>query len=238
MTPDDNWHPVGMSNAIEAGNSAGTYLFGQELVVWRDGSGVAHVNEDRCPHRGMKLNFGFVRGDRIACLYHGWQFDRDGVCRYIPAHPALDVPVTIRVPVYPVQERGNMIWTTLSTSPRALPDDRGPTTPLRSIYVDSDIPAALEALADPRLLPFASNQPGHITLERVTGTLYTLSSGEETLMVGIQQMSRARIGLHLVYRSSEQFGSRTQRHSLGWVLRVRDAIEQTSQLNAAISGAT
>src|ERR1700761_4881320 len=96
MTPDDNWHPVGMSNAIEAGNSAGTHLFGQELVVWRDSSGVAHVNEDRCPHRGMKLNFGFVRGDRIACLYHGWQFDRDGVCRYIPAHPALDVPVTIR----------------------------------------------------------------------------------------------------------------------------------------------
>ena len=46
-----------------------------------------HVWEDRCPHRGMRLSMGFVRSDRIACLYHGWQYGTDGHCLYIPAHP-------------------------------------------------------------------------------------------------------------------------------------------------------
>src|SRR5580700_5238771 len=70
--------PVGLSLAVEASSSAGTRLLDRELVVWRDNSGAAHVWEDRCPHRGMKLSFGFVRGDHIACLYHGWQYNSGG----------------------------------------------------------------------------------------------------------------------------------------------------------------
>ena len=70
--------------------------------MWRDSDGVAHVWEDRCPHRGMRLSLGFVRGDQIACLYHGWRYDAAGQCRYIPAHPQLTPPETIRVPVLAV----------------------------------------------------------------------------------------------------------------------------------------
>src|ERR1700744_2690504 len=100
MSFGDKWHPVGLSHSLEAGSPAGTRLFGKELVIWRDTGGLAHVWEDRCPHRGMKLSFGFVRGDHIVCLYHGWQYDSGGYCRYIPAHPDLDVPKTFKVPVY------------------------------------------------------------------------------------------------------------------------------------------
>src|SRR2546430_11372221 len=106
MSTGGNWHPVGLSYSIEAGSSAGTRLFGQELVVWRDTGGMAHVREERCPHRRMKLSFGFVRGDHIACLYHGRQYHRAGSCPYIPAHPHLDVPKTFKVPVSLSQEQG------------------------------------------------------------------------------------------------------------------------------------
>src|ERR1700743_1738579 len=110
MNPENCWHPLGLSHSIGAGSSAGTRLLDRELVVWRDNSCVAHVWEDRCPHRGMRLSFGFVRGDRIACLYHGWQYDTHGQCRLIPAHPDLDVPPTIRVTTYPCSERLGMLW--------------------------------------------------------------------------------------------------------------------------------
>jgi nitrite reductase/ring-hydroxylating ferredoxin subunit len=238
IAPNDNWHPVGLSSSIEAGSSAGTHLFGRELVVWRDIAGVAHISEDRCPHRGMKLSFGFVRGDRIACLYHGWQFDRGGYCRYIPAHPDLDVPNTIKVPVYPAHERGNMIWTTLSDHPPALPEELEPSFSLRSIYADSDIEAVVETLEDSRLLPFASEESVEIVLKRMTETLYMLSSGEDSLMVGIQQISRARIGLHLTCRLAKHQENSMQRHLLGWSLRLRYAIEHAGLLDSAGRSAT
>ncbi|RVC56037.1 Rieske (2Fe-2S) protein, partial [Mesorhizobium sp. M00.F.Ca.ET.038.03.1.1] len=92
MTTAGVWHPVALSASIEPGSSAGTHIDGKEFVVWRDNRGAPHVWEDRCPHRGMKLSFGFVRGDHIACLYHGWQYDTAGQCRYIPARPAQDEP--------------------------------------------------------------------------------------------------------------------------------------------------
>jgi hypothetical protein len=148
------------------------------------------------------------------------------------------VPDTIKVPVYPVHERGSMIWTTLSASPVALRDDREPTVALRSIYVDSDIPSALEAFGDARLQPFSSSKPNDITLRRATASLYTLSSGQDTLMVGIQRISLSRIGLHFVYGSSAPPDDHTKLHLLGWTLRLRHAIEQANLSNSANGGAS
>ncbi len=111
MTGADGWCAVALSADLEPGMSAGTRIEGDELVLWRDRSGQAQVWQDRCPHRGMRLSFGFVRGDRLACLYHGWQFDGAGRCRLIPAHPALVVPSTIRATTHDCIERLGMIWT-------------------------------------------------------------------------------------------------------------------------------
>ena len=92
MTQQPGWHAVALAGGVETGTSTGTHLFGEEIVVWRDATGAAHAWEDRCPHRGMRLSMGFVRSDRIACLYHGWQYGTDGHCLYIPAHPEIQVP--------------------------------------------------------------------------------------------------------------------------------------------------
>src|SRR5258708_21623893 len=185
MSTGDSWHPVGLSHSIEAGSSAGTRLLGQELVVWRDTGGTAHVWEDRCPHRGMKLSLGVVRGDHIACLYHGWQYDRARYCQYIPAHPDLDVPKTFKVPVYLTKEQGGMIWTTLSENPPPLPADRDQTVPLRSLYFDCGVATAIAALGTARLTPFPSQGLTDTIVGRLTETLYTVSSGYVRLQIGL-----------------------------------------------------
>lgn len=144
------WIAVALSADVEAGTTLGTAVDGAEIVVWRDAAGRIHAWEDRCPHRGMRMSFGFVRGDRIACLYHGWQYDGDGRCRAIPAHPDLEVPATIRIPRYPVAEASGLIWVRPvpdgTADVQAPPDE--PATPVRSIHVDvpaADVAAALAA---------------------------------------------------------------------------------------------
>jgi phenylpropionate dioxygenase-like ring-hydroxylating dioxygenase large terminal subunit len=174
---DAGWHPVALAAGIEPGAAAGTRLFGRELVVWRDEAGQSHVWEDRCPHRGMRLSFGFVRGDRIACLYHGWQFDAAGQCRSIPSHPALRVPGAIRAAIEPSVERLGMIWT--GAGPGLPPDQ--PTTPVRSL--------ALRAPAD---RVFAALAPG-----KRAGSLMILQEGAHHLAAAVQPVSGAESTLHL-----------------------------------------
>ena len=220
------WHPVGLSHSVEAASSAGTRLLDRELVVWRDDSGVAHVWEDRCPHRGMKLSFGFVRGDHIACLYHGWQYNSGGHCQYIPAHPALDVPKTIKVPVYPVHERNGMVWTTLSENPPPVPEDDEPVVPLRSLYLGCGFEAAIAALAACRLVPFATDIQADTTVSRVSDTLFAISCAQDRLLVGVQAISNTRTALHLsISGSAERYQGAGQNHFNDWALQVRHAAE-------------
>ena len=114
MTTDRNgWHAVALSNDVEPGSSNGTHLFGEEIVVWRDGAGVPHVWVDRCPHRGMRLSYGYVRADRIACLYHGWQYGTDGRCLRIPAHPDIEPPASIVVWRHSCREAMDLIFARL-----------------------------------------------------------------------------------------------------------------------------
>jgi hypothetical protein len=61
----------------------------------------------------MRLSYGFVRGEVLNCLYHGWQYGTEASCLRIPAHPDLNVPPTIKANAYPVAESGGFILTSL-----------------------------------------------------------------------------------------------------------------------------
>jgi nitrite reductase/ring-hydroxylating ferredoxin subunit len=234
MRVQDYWHPVALSHSIEAGSSAGTRLLDQELVVWRDHSGIAHVWEDRCPHRGMKLSFGFVRGDHIACLYHGWQYNSGGHCQYIPAHPALEVPKTIKVPVYSAHERNGMIWTTLSENPAPVPEEDEPVVPLRSLYVGCGPDTAADALSVCRLVPFASEAPAETMVSRVNDTLFAVSCALDRLLIGVQSISKTRTALHLsLCGPAERYLGAGQTHFNDWALLLRHVIEQMGAAHAA-----
>ncbi|WP_375465493.1 Rieske 2Fe-2S domain-containing protein [uncultured Methylobacterium sp.] len=140
MNEPPGWYAVALGADLDAGTSAGTRLFGHELVVWRDRAGAAHVWEDRCPHRGMRLSFGFVRGDHVACLYHGWRYDAAGRCRHIPAHPDLPVGPMIRATTFRSRERHGLVWVAWGDATDGAAAEDGAATPVRSLYLDA--PAA------------------------------------------------------------------------------------------------
>src|SRR3954469_6969255 len=51
---------------------------GEELVVWRGASHVICANQRRCPHLDHDLVEGFVQGDELVCVAHGWSIGCDG----------------------------------------------------------------------------------------------------------------------------------------------------------------
>ncbi len=61
-------------------------LGGRQLVAWRHAAQGWVVQEDRCPHRLAPLSEGRLEagGTRLACSYHGWEFDGSGKCTHIP----------------------------------------------------------------------------------------------------------------------------------------------------------
>ena len=196
MTSQPIWSPVALSNMVEPSTSTGAVVNGAELVVWRDSSGKAHVWEDRCPHRGMRMSFGFVRGDHLACLYHGWQYDTAGQCRHIPAHPQLDVPQTIRMQTFAAAERNGVIWAgaTADADPALLPAEISGLLPVRSLYADCASAKALTVLAETPL-PGSADAP---TIEAISENYVSISSGPVRLLVAIQIMDEEKIALHLM----------------------------------------
>ncbi|MEX0339316.1 MAG: Rieske 2Fe-2S domain-containing protein [Arenibacterium sp.] len=102
--------PVALSRDLPNNRVMRAEVDGVDLAVWRNSKGELAAWNNRCPHRGMRLSHGFVRGDRLACLYHGWQYGRDGKCAYIPAHPDLDPPETIGARSYSAIENQGVIW--------------------------------------------------------------------------------------------------------------------------------
>ena len=98
-TAAPSWTPVALSADIPPATVAPGLFGDHDLALWRSASGRIAAWFDRCPHRGMRLSHGFVRGEALSCIYHGWSYGASGGCRHIPAHPNLEPPEAIRVPV-------------------------------------------------------------------------------------------------------------------------------------------
>jgi nitrite reductase/ring-hydroxylating ferredoxin subunit len=220
MSFGEGWHPVALANDLESGQSAGTRLFDRELCIWRDTDRRPHAWEDRCPHRGMRLSFGFVRGDRIACLYHGWQYDTHGQCRLIPAHPDLDVPPTIRVATYPCFDRLGMLWV-YSDATNETPLDLielGGVTPLRSLYIDSAPAAVLHLLAK-----------NSTNIGPAGVALLSIDAKGQNLIAGVQPFGKAKTALHIVLPGpGDEHRPAARKAAATWAEELRRDLEQKS----------
>jgi phenylpropionate dioxygenase-like ring-hydroxylating dioxygenase large terminal subunit len=82
-------------------------IFDTPIVLFRAGE-EATAFIDRCPHRNVPLSAGSVRGDQLQCRYHGWCFDKVGVCQKIPALGQLSKEHRVRH--FPTTEQQGFVW--------------------------------------------------------------------------------------------------------------------------------
>jgi phenylpropionate dioxygenase-like ring-hydroxylating dioxygenase large terminal subunit len=100
------------------------------LVLFRAEGGRAAALLDRCAHRNLPLSLGRSAGPRLACRYHGWEFDGEGICRRVPALCAATEGPARRVPAFPAREAQGFVWVFLSET--AAPDSE----PFRFPHLD------------------------------------------------------------------------------------------------------
>lgn len=105
-------------------------IFGEYLILYRDGNGVPGLLYPRCMHRGTDLIYGKVERDGIRCCYHGWKFDAEGHCLEIPTEKNDRLRLRVRQPWYPIVEKHGLLWVYMG------PPDKQPSFPTFSIEDD------------------------------------------------------------------------------------------------------
>jgi nitrite reductase/ring-hydroxylating ferredoxin subunit len=154
---EHRWFPICGRHDLPARHVFETELLGQELAVWQGPGGNVNVWENRCPHRGMRLTLGANLGRELRCAYHGYRFaDGSGLCTSVPAQPDRPPPRSLSTKVYPMLDRGGLIWTRLSADdPVAEPPvpDIGTSIALYRVTVNSAAPDVAALLADYRFRP-------------------------------------------------------------------------------------
>ncbi len=65
--------------------------------------------------------YGIREEDGLRCNYHGWKYHRTGRCTEMPAEPAASTfKERIKIPGYPVEELGGLLFAYLGPEPAPL----------------------------------------------------------------------------------------------------------------------
>lgn len=103
------WQPVAMSKHVAPGAAKAVRVFGEDLALYRSPAGVPHLVGGRCAHRLTLLHTGWVDGEEIRCIYHGWTYDGTGQCTLRPAERDAGLP-NVKIAGYPVRDYGGLVF--------------------------------------------------------------------------------------------------------------------------------
>lgn len=104
------WQPVAVSRELQAGKALPIHVMGEKFTLYRGQTGTPHVVGFRCAHRSTQLSTGWVRDDRIQCMYHGWMYDGDGNCVARPGEKPSGKFPRANIPSIPVREHLGLIY--------------------------------------------------------------------------------------------------------------------------------
>ncbi len=114
------WYPIAKVEEVLSDKPLQVQILGLKFVAFRDSQGVARVLSDTCIHRGGALGTGWVRGGRVICPYHGWEYDGDGKCARIPTFgDDVTPPARAKVDSYPTEEKYGIVFAFLGDLPES-----------------------------------------------------------------------------------------------------------------------
>jgi phenylpropionate dioxygenase-like ring-hydroxylating dioxygenase large terminal subunit len=117
----NHWYMLGTSGLL-ATQPVALKVLGEELVLWRDGSGTPRLFPDTCAHRRARLSKGFVADGQLRCQYHGWTYDGSGQCTSIPTQGGeCALSRKVKLNSYPVVERAGYFWAYIGDTEKAVP---------------------------------------------------------------------------------------------------------------------
>ncbi len=108
-------------------------VLGEDLVLFRTGSGEFGLIEQRCAHRGASMEYGVIGHDGITCAYHGFKYGTDGTILATGAGAPLQHSGKLCLGAYPLHVFHDLIFAYLG------PPDKKPPFPMLDIYEDPNI---------------------------------------------------------------------------------------------------
>jgi len=103
------WQPVALSSDVTPGSACSVRVFSEELTLYRGESGKTYLVAGRCPHRCTRLHTGWVEGEEVRCVYHGWKFDGGGQCTEMPAEKE-SLASTVKIAAHPTHEYCGLVF--------------------------------------------------------------------------------------------------------------------------------
>ena len=97
-------------------------LFDEEIVLWQTSGGEISAMADHCCHRSARLSLGEIIDDKLACPYHGWEFESSGQCVRIPQMPGFTPPASSCVRKFRAEARYGYVWVALEEPLAGIPD--------------------------------------------------------------------------------------------------------------------
>ena len=165
MFEADNWYAVAGSDNLGPSAVMPATIKGTELALWRDSKMALRAYSNFCIHRGMRLSHGSVRDDHLVCRYHGWRYQEEGKCDYIPALPETKPAAAHCLKNYRVGESKGLIWVSIGEPEKTLGGlqearaDQGEAQFCRSIYVNGS-PDRILGMLSGALFPPSGERAG------------------------------------------------------------------------------
>ena len=106
----EGWYFVARRRSILKAGLIQQRWMGEEIVAWYDGDGRVCVAEATCAHLGANLGpaaGGRVRGGRLVCPFHGFEYDITGQC---VATPFAAAPRSAKLRVFETREVSGMVF--------------------------------------------------------------------------------------------------------------------------------
>jgi len=103
------WMPVMRAEDLRPGEAKPIRVMSEDFAIYRGEEGTAQIIDYRCPHRGAMMHLGWVEGNDIRCVYHGWKFDCTGQCNEQPAEEA-GFARKVRIGAYPTREFMGLVF--------------------------------------------------------------------------------------------------------------------------------
>lgn len=105
----NGWFRVAYADELAPGDVRALVYFGQDLVLFRDEEGEAHLLDAHCPHLGAHLGVGGkVEGRGIRCPFHAWKWEGDGRCVDVPY--AKRIPPGAKTRAWPLVEKNGVLF--------------------------------------------------------------------------------------------------------------------------------
>jgi nitrite reductase/ring-hydroxylating ferredoxin subunit len=211
------WQPVSMASRV-GDRPLAIRIMGEDLVLFRDGSGKLGLLHKHCSHRGASLEFGVICHDGLQCCYHGWKYATDGRLLETPglcAAAGLDerigerVSERIRHGAYPVVEYAGLIFAYMG------PPEHQPPFPVFDAFVapqgNEMEPYQLhfpcnwlqvhENGADPMHVPFVHAIISEVQFTRMFGAIPVVDNVETPM--GFLSLATRRWGDNLYVRAND-----------------------------------